>query len=115
MRDERGTRIYGRSPTTEARRATLKAIGCRLHKLRCEFGGSGRYAASRTRFGLDLPRKLGISERNWYNWESGIVIPGDQILEIIVATGVRPRWLLHGQGPMFAARRRRIQSAGEVA
>ena len=33
------------------------------------------------------------------NYERGVVIPADVVLELIETAGVSPRWLLTGRGP----------------
>jgi hypothetical protein len=87
----------GRKARTPERAALLAAIGARLRELRRErstWGGGPRV-------GNNLPRRLRIPIRTWYQWERGNAIAGDALLQIIVATGVRPAWLLYGAGPMF--------------
>jgi hypothetical protein len=49
----------------------------------------------------DLATRLGIPQRTWMNYESGVTIPAMVILRFIVLTGVRPLWLLTGQGHRF--------------
>lgn len=57
------------------------------------------------RFGVDgiprLARLLSIPERTWANYEAGVRVPGDLLLQFLVLTGAEPRWLLEGEGPMF--------------
>ena len=92
-------RLEGRKPRTDERNADLLAIGGRLRQLRA----ASTHRGGRSRIGLDLPRRLGLLCRTWLNWENGTTIPGDVLLRVLVATGVRPAWLLDGSGPMFDA------------
>jgi transcriptional regulator with XRE-family HTH domain len=91
--------LDGRPLRTDEHRATVAAIGGRLRLLRAAFAKH----VGPTRISLDLPRRLGISHRSWLNWEQGVSIPGEVLLLVVVATGVRPAWLLSGDGPMLAA------------
>jgi hypothetical protein len=52
--------------------------------------------------GPELAELLGLPYRTWCNYEQGITIPGTILLAFVVATGVDPGWLLHGEGPMFS-------------
>jgi len=48
-----------------------------------------------------LARLLGLPERTWSNFENGVTIPGDILLELLVLTRVEPGWLLEGKGARF--------------
>ncbi len=48
-----------------------------------------------------LADALGLPLGTWANYERGVTIPAVVILRLIVATGVRPHWLLTGRGPKF--------------
>jgi hypothetical protein len=81
-----------RKAATEVIRVRL-ALAERLVALRSElFGERGR---------SEMAMWLGVPARTWYSYEQGVVIPGQLILKIIVATSVEPGWLLHGKGPKF--------------
>jgi hypothetical protein len=45
-----------------------------------------------------LAEALGLPERTWNNYESGVTIPGLVILRLLVLTDANPRWLLMGEG-----------------
>ena len=44
---------------------------------------------------------IGIPLRTWLNYESGITVPGDIMLGVVVMTRVNPEWLLSGRGEKF--------------
>jgi SOS-response transcriptional repressor LexA len=75
-------------------RMNVKAqISGRLRDVRQElFGEHG---------GPELARRLGLPARTWYNYESGVTVPGEVLLNFISHTGVNPLWLLSGQGPRY--------------
>jgi hypothetical protein len=60
------------------------------------------------RYGEDgvpkLARLLGIPGRTWSNYERGVTIPGEILLEVIALTGVAPQWLLGRGGAMYRGR-----------
>ena len=62
------------------------------------------------RFGEDgiplLAETLGLPEKTWRNYESGVTIPGLVILHFVDVTGVNPRWLRTGKGDRYGDRRR---------
>jgi hypothetical protein len=45
-----------------------------------------------------LSKVLGLPFRTWARYESGVTIPGLVLLRFIDATGVKPYWLLTGEG-----------------
>lgn len=49
----------------------------------------------------ELSLRLGIHERTWLNYESGVTIPAEILLGFLEITGTDPSWLLTGEGPMF--------------
>ena len=55
--------------------------------------------------GPELSRLLGVPHRTWAHYEQGVTIPGEVLLAFVVETGIDPRWLLDGEGPMFRYRR----------
>jgi hypothetical protein len=57
------------------------------------------------RFGEEvepLAGKLGIPAGTWWNYEAGVTMPAEILLAFIEATGVRPHWLLTGEGERYA-------------
>ena len=82
-------------PEEQRRRRTDQrgAIAGRLREIRAElFGEDG---------GPEMARQLNIPARTLYNYETGVTIPGEILLEIIELTGVRPLWLLKGEEPRY--------------
>lgn len=65
----------------------------RLRQIRTELYGE--------RGGPELSRRLGLPIRTWYNYESGVTVPGEVLLRFVELTSVEPMWLLHGRGPRF--------------
>jgi hypothetical protein len=49
-----------------------------------------------------LADALQIPLQTWLNYESGVAVPSETILELIVTAGVRPEWLVTGQGAKYA-------------
>src|SRR4051812_20450561 len=70
------------------------SIAERLREIRQEIFGE--------RGGPELARRLGISVRTWYNYETGITVPAEVLLRFIEQTGVTPTWLLTGEGPKYS-------------
>jgi hypothetical protein len=52
-----------------------------------------------------LAEALGIPDRTWSNYESGVTLPAHVVLGFIQETAVNPRWLLTGEGERYTARR----------
>jgi len=48
-----------------------------------------------------LARHLRIPQQTWNNYENGVTIPGEVLLELLVLTHVEPRWLLRGEGAQY--------------
>ncbi len=48
-----------------------------------------------------LAETLGLPERTWQNYESGVLIPALVILWFIELTGASPRWLRTGAGDRY--------------
>jgi hypothetical protein len=66
------------------------AIAARLRLVRTEvYGESG---------GPRLAAQMGLPSRTWINYESGVTIPGYDMLRFLELTGTSPTWLLHGAG-----------------
>jgi hypothetical protein len=51
-----------------------------------------------------LADALEIPLQTWLNYESGVVMPADIVLQLLVTARVNPYWLLTGQGEMYAQR-----------
>ena len=47
-----------------------------------------------------LAEALRLPSRTWANYEDGVTIPGEVLLEFLELTGVEPSWLLRGAGEM---------------
>jgi transcriptional regulator with XRE-family HTH domain len=81
---------------TRSDRASSKAaIAGRLRLIRSEFFGEHA--------GPELAGRLGLPFRTWLNYENGVTIPGEVLLQFLEITGVEPRWLLRGAGPRCRA------------
>ena len=48
-----------------------------------------------------LADALKIPLQTWLNYESGVVMPAEIVLQLIVMASVNPYWLLTGQGEMY--------------
>lgn len=48
-----------------------------------------------------LADALGLPLKTWMNYERGVVIPAEVILELIETTAVSPCWLLTGRGTKY--------------
>jgi hypothetical protein len=75
-------------------RVNVKAmISSRLREVRQElFGEHG---------GPELARRLDLPARTWYNYETGVTVPAEVLLQFIDQTGANPVWLLSGEGPKY--------------
>jgi steroid delta-isomerase-like uncharacterized protein len=51
--------------------------------------------------GPEMARRLNLPSRTYYYYESGVTVPGEVLLDFIDITGVRPAWLLRGEGPRY--------------
>ncbi len=77
-----------------------------LHPVRPKLALARRLAALRSElFGergeSEMAKLAGIPVRTWHNYETGVTVPAEIILKIIVATSVEPGWLLNGADPRF--------------
>jgi hypothetical protein len=75
-----------------------RRLAQRVRELRVERFGEGG--------GPLLAETLGLPERTWANYESGVSIPALVILRFVEVTGANPRWLRTGQGDKYGDRRR---------
>ena len=51
-----------------------------------------------------LADALEIPLQTWLNYESGVVMPAEIVLQLLVMASVNPYWLLTGQGEMYDQR-----------
>jgi hypothetical protein len=74
---------------------TQRRVGLagRVHEVREDL--YGEYGAQFLADALELPL------RTWVNYERGVTIPAEVILELIEMTRVSPCWLLTGRGPKY--------------
>lgn len=74
-----------------------RTLARRLCQIRTELYGADGISA--------LAEALGIPERTWLNYESGIALPAPLLLMVIEQTGANPHWLLTGEGERYTTRR----------
>jgi hypothetical protein len=70
--------------------AARDRTGRRLRELQEGLYGEGGAAA--------LAAALGVPELTRLNYEQGVMIPGDRLLEFLDLSGADPHWLLTGEG-----------------
>jgi hypothetical protein len=75
------------------RKAKHSGVGARLREIRCDWNGDDG-----AQFFAD---SLGIPMGTWLNYESGITVPGEIILNLLVTTRVTSQWLLSEQGAKY--------------
>jgi hypothetical protein len=68
-------------------------LASRLREVRLEL--YGEHDLSRLAEALEIPA------RTWVHYESGITIPGLTLLRFIAVSGIRPNWLLTGEGRKY--------------
>src|ERR1700761_2349053 len=82
-----------RKKTPKVRVNVKASLSRRLKDIRQElFGEHG---------GPELARRLGLPARTWYNYETGVTVPAEVLLEFIEQTGANPVWLLSGDGSRY--------------
>jgi hypothetical protein len=88
--------MKGRRKLTPEMRRDIHGLGTRLREVATHVYGLRGIPS--------FARALGFSPRTVYNWgrKAGSEPQAGIVLRIIVGTGVSPRWLLDGTGPMFA-------------
>ena len=69
------------------------ALAERLRLIRLEFFADEGPAG--------LASMLRLSCSSWSNYENGVTIPDEILLQFLELTGVNPLWLLHGFGEKF--------------
>lgn len=72
---------------------TSQALAQRLREVREEL-----YPEEGAR---QVAHQLGIPEKTWRHYESGVTVPAHFVLGFIELTGVSALWLLHGAGRKF--------------
>lgn len=80
----------------ESKRQRRIDLSERLRDLRKDM-----YGEDGAQFLADL---LAIPFQTWLNYESGVTVPAEIILEPIVTARVSPEWLLTGQAEKYADR-----------
>ena len=80
-------------PNPPKRADAKAAVACRLHLIRLELYGEHG--------GPVLAGKLRLPFRTWSNYELGVTMPGEVLLEFLELTGVEPLWLLRGIGEKY--------------
>jgi hypothetical protein len=82
-----------RKKTSKVRVNVKASLSRRLREIRQDiFGEHG---------GPELARRLGLPARTWYNYETGVTVPAEVLLEFIEQTGASPIWLLSGEGSRY--------------
>jgi Peptidase S24-like len=82
-----------RKKTPKVRLNVKASVSRRLREIREEiFGEHG---------GPELARRLNLPARTWYNYESGVTVPAEVLLDFIEQTGANPLWLLNGHGQKY--------------
>ncbi len=71
------------------------AIAGRLRLIRSEIFGEHGIP--------ELADRLGIPFRTWFNYEKGVTIPGEILLQFLIITDTEPLWVLGGEGPKYRA------------
>jgi len=88
-----GSSVVARKKTPKIRVNVKAQISGRLREVRQElFGEHG---------GPELARRLNLPARTWYNYETGVTVPGEVLLAFMEQTGTNPIWLLNGEGPKY--------------
>lgn len=79
--------------TVKPHESIKQSLAERLRALRRElFGDHG---------GPDMARSLGLPARTWYNYETGVTVPGHILVLVAEKTRVNPSWLLTGHGEIL--------------
>lgn len=82
-----------RKKTSSTKTVVKDQISGRLRQIRMElFGEHG---------GPELARRLDLPARTWYNYETGVTVPAEVMLDFLNQTSVNPVWLLTGQGNAY--------------
>jgi len=80
-------------PSRSDRSRIKSALAGRLRAIRTEiFGEHGC---------PELADQLGLPCRTWFNYESGVTIPAEVLLQFLEITGTESRWLLRGEGRKY--------------
>jgi hypothetical protein len=89
----RGEGIMDGQRSLHNRASSKAAIAGRLRLIRSEVVGEDG--------GAELANQLGLPFRTWFNYETGVTIPGEVLLAFLEITAIEPLWLLHGTGPKY--------------
>jgi hypothetical protein len=90
-----GDRKMENQQIPRGRTSSKTVIAGRLRHIRIElFGEDGDQ---------EIADQIGIPSRTWSNYEAGVTIPGEVLLQFLEITGVEPIWLLRGTGPKYRA------------
>jgi transcriptional regulator with XRE-family HTH domain len=82
-----------RKKTPKVRVNVKASLSRRLREIRQElFGDHG---------GPELARRLNLPARTWYNYETGVTVPAEVLLQFIEQTGANPLYLISGAGPKY--------------
>lgn len=88
-----GSSNVARKKTPKTRVNAKASLSRRLREIRQNlFGEHG---------GPELARRLNLPARTWYNYETGVTVPAEVLLDFIEQTGANPLWLLSGEGPHY--------------
>jgi hypothetical protein len=71
-------------------------IACRIREIRHDLYGENGLPV--------LAGALNLPARTWMNYERGVTIPGDVLLQFLDVTGTDPHWLLTGDGDRTTAK-----------
>ncbi len=74
------------------RNATLSSL---LRKIRVDLYGDGEPGQEA------MAARLGLPSQSWANFEAGVSMPACVMLELLVATGADPKWLMTGEGRRY--------------
>jgi transcriptional regulator with XRE-family HTH domain len=59
-----------------------------------------------------VARRVGVSRRSWYGYETGVTVPPEVLLSFIELTNVNPTWVLCGEGPKYRGEERGPEAVG---
>jgi hypothetical protein len=68
----------------------------RLREVRIDRFGDGEEGRTR------VASALGIPTRTWMNYEMGVTMPAEIMLQLLVETRTNPDWLLKGEGERYS-------------
>jgi len=77
----------------QSRSRAKRDLGERLRRVRMELYGEHGAPA--------LACLLRVPQHTWNNYENGVTIPGEVLLDLLVLTRVEAHWLLRGEGAQY--------------